>query len=204
MSRQPVVLETDAVENEMSTATPALMTVEDLDALSDNDGIDRELIRGELRERPMTRRNRFHTAVEARVAYLLIHWQRQTNEQGTVASGEVGCIMRRDPDTSFGIDVAYFSQEVVEQQSDETQMFDGAPLLAVEILSPSDKHVEVCEKVREYLDCGVSVVWVVDPDFRTVQVHRQGDPPETFNQTMLLSGGSDLPGFQVPVAELFE
>ena len=190
----------------MSTATPALMTVEDLDALPDDDGVDRELIRGELRERerPMTRRNRFHTVVEANTAFHLKHWQRQAGQQGAVASGEVGCIMRRDPDTSFGIDVAYFSQEVVEQQSDDTQMFEGAPVLAVEILSPSDKHVEVCEKVREYLDCGVSVVWVIDPDFRTVQVHRRGDPPEMFNQTMLLSGGSDLPGFEVPVVELFE
>ena len=188
----------------MSTATPALMTVEDLDALPDKDGIDRELIRGELRERPMTRRNRFHTLVEAQVARLVGNWLAdQPKPRGAVASGEVGCIMRRDPDTSFGIDAAYFSQEVVNRQSDETQMFEGTPVLAVEVLSPLDKHVDG-EKVREYLDCGVSVVWVIDPDFRTVQVHRRDNSPEMFNQTMSLSGGSDLPGFEGPVAELFE
>ena len=188
----------------MSTASPALMTVEDLDALPEDDGIERELVRGELRERPMTRRNRFHTVVEAQVARLVGNWLAdQPKPRGAVASGEVGCILRRDPDTTFGIDVAYFSQEVVSRQSDETQMFEGPPVLAVEILSPSDRHVEVCEKVREYLDCGVNVVWVIDPDFRTVQVHRRSVPPETFNHTTLLSGGSELPGFEVAVAELF-
>lgn len=189
----------------MSTASPALMTVADLLTLPDDDGIDRELIRGELRERPMTRRNRFHTTVEAQVARLVGNWVAdQPKPRGQIASGEVGCILRRDPDTSFGIDAAYFSAEVVGQQSGETLMFEGAPVLAVEILSPSDRHDEVCEKVREYLDCGVEIVWVIDPDFRTVQVHRPNVPPETFNHTMRLSGGRELPGFDVAVAEFFE
>ena len=66
---------------------------------------------------------------------------------------------------------------------------------------PSDRRGRG-EKVEPYLEVG-TVVWVVDPDFRTVTVHRPGHVPETFNETQELSGEPELPGFRVPVAELF-
>ena len=188
----------------MSTASPPLMTVEDLIALPDDDGVDRELVRGELRERAMTRRNRFHAATEACVAYCLKHWQKQSGEPGKVVSGEAGCILRRNPDTSVGIDAAFFSHDVVSRQTDETTMFDGPPVLAVEILSSSDTYEDVCEKVREYLETGVLLVWVVDPVFHTVTVHRPDESPQMFNDTERLSGDPELPGFDVAVSELFE
>ena len=189
----------------MSTVSPALMTVEELLAFPADDGIDRELIRGELKERVMTRRNRFHAMAEASIARLIGNWVAgQDSPRGSVASGEVGCILRRDPDTSVGIDVAYFSYDVVSRQTDETTMFDGAPVLAVEILSSSDTHEDVCDKVQEYLGTGVQLVWVVDPVFQTVIVHRPDQSPSMFNNTERLSGGEDLPGFDVAVSELFE
>ena len=57
--------------------------------------------------------------------------------------------------------------------------------------------------MREYLDSGARQVWLVDPYFRTVQVHAAGRSPEMFNEQQPLAGGDLLPGWQVAVAELF-
>ena len=123
--------------------------------------------------------------------------------RGEVHAGEVGCILRRDPDTTVGIDVAYFSAEVMARQTDGTTLVEGAPQLAVEVLSPSDKTEEIRDKVLEYLAAGVELVWVVDPYFHTVTVHRPSAPPEMFNNEETLTGGATLPGLEIAVAELF-
>jgi Uma2 family endonuclease len=183
-----------------------LLTTADLLAMPD-DGVERYLIRGQLRERGepgMTKRNRWHSYIEGRIAYILWEWlERQPEPRGWIAAGEAGCILRHDPESTVGIDVAYFSAEVLARQTDETTMMDGAPVLAVEILSPNDVEEDVNEKVDEYLAAGVPLIWVVDPHFRTVRVHRPGAEPEMFNATQELSGEPHLPGFRTPVARLF-
>ena len=187
----------------MSTAITAGMTTEELLALPEN-GMDRELIRGQLKEKPMTYRNRFHTRAVAHATRLVGNWVELLPEpKGEVHSGEVGCILRRDPDTTVGIDVAYFSPEVMARQTEDTTLVEGVPKLAVEVLSPSDRTEEIRDKVREYLAAGVELVWVVDPYFHTVTVHRPADPPQMFNNEETLNGGATLPGLKIAVAELF-
>ena len=200
----------------MSLADPPVksMTAEELMALPD-DGIDREIINGVLIERPaefviflpgkppMTMRNRIHSAIEARVATVLNTWlDSQPRPRGMLHSGEVGFRLKRDPETFVGIDVAYASAELVAATDPRSAFNDGPPVLAVEILSPSDQFGDVARKVGAYLEAG-TVVWVVVPDFQTVQVHRLGQVTETFNATHELSGEPELPGFRVRVAELF-
>ena len=189
----------------MSTALPPkLMTLEEFTALPD-DGMDRELILGEMRERPMTKRNRFHAKAEATIAYLIKNWLLGLEKpRGEVYSGEVGCILSRDPDTNVGIDVAYFSAETVARQTDFTTLIEGAPVLAVEILSPSDKHEEITEKIDVYLTSGVDLIWIVDTHFKTVVVHRREAAPELFNAEQHLTSEPFLPGFKVGGRELFE
>jgi len=187
---------------DMSTAMAAGMTTEEL-ALPDN-GMDRELIRGVLKEKTMTYRNRFHTRAVANASRLVGNWvQRLSGVKGEVHSGEVGCILRRDPDTVVGIDVAYFSPEVMQRQSEDTTLVEGAPTLAIEVLSPSDRTEEIRDKVLEYLAAGVALVWVVDPYFHTVTVHRPTASPEMFNNEETLTGGATLPGLEIAVADLF-
>ena len=122
---------------------------------------------------------------------------------GEVHAGEVGCILRGDPDTIVGVDVVFITSEHAALQNDETTMIDGAPLLAVEILSPSDKQEDIGQKVDDYLKYGVSLVWIVDTHFQTVTVHRPGMKPELFNSDQKLSGGDLLPGFEVSVGKIF-
>lgn len=184
-------------------ATTTLMTMEEFNALPD-DGRERWLIRGQLREAedPVTRRNRKHSRTESRIAQLIRNWlDAQPMPRGDVYSGEAG--FRLSPASSVGVDVAFAPAEVVAAQDENESFVVGAPLLAVEILSPSDKHEEITEKVEEYLKAGVKLVWLVDPDFRTVQVFQPEQEPELFNIKHTLHADPHLPGFAVPVASIF-
>ncbi len=201
------------IVNTMSTATestavePKLWTTADLLALPD-DGVERWLINGELREfrdPEMTKRNRWHSQVMMAVGYLLTEWLKQRPEpRGEVHGGEVGCILSHDPETTVGIDVAYFGPEIIAIESEDTPYIDGAPVLAVEILSPYDTLKVINEKIRAYLAAGVKLVWIVDPYQKTVLVHRPDAPPELFNITQTLTAEPHLPGFSTPVTALFE
>jgi Uma2 family endonuclease len=183
--------------------TTDLMTTEQLLALPD-DGVERWLIRGQLRERPMTYRNRWHGRVTVRVARFLDAWLDQRPQpRGSVLAGDAGVRLARDPDTIVGVDVVYVSAEVMARQSDETTLIDGVPILAVEILSPSNTQEEIDEKLDQYLAAGVALVWLIDPHDRTVTIYRPGEAPQFVNDRQELSGEPHLPGFRVAVAELF-
>lgn len=187
----------------MATAETTLLTTEQLLALPD-DGVERWLIRGQLREKPMTYRNRWHSRTMVRVGHLLEVWrEKQPEPRGAVLGGEAGVRLRRDPDTIVGIDVIYISAELAARQSDEISVIDGVPVLAVEILSPSNTVEEIDEKIEQYLEAGVALVWILDPRHRTVTIYRPDREPELVNAKQELSGDTYLPGFQVPVADLF-
>jgi Uma2 family endonuclease len=111
--------------------------------------------------------------------------------------------LSRDPDSTVGVDVVYISGEVAAREPDDTTFIDGVPVLAVEILSPNDTLDEINEKIDQYLAAGVSLVWIIDPHDRTVTIYRPNQEPEFVNVRQELSGEPHLPGFRVPVADLF-
>jgi Uma2 family endonuclease len=176
------------------------MTTEEMLALPD-DGTDRWLIRGRLRERPHHFKDRFHASTMAKLGCLLCDWNDQRPYLASEAlAGMVGCRLRRDPDSTVGIDLAWVSKEVPD---DATGLVAGPPVLAVEILSPEELVGDVDERLDEYLACGVRLVWLIDTHDRTVTIYRPGRPPEMVNSAQELSGDPELPGFQVAVARLF-
>jgi Uma2 family endonuclease len=186
----------------VAEATP-VMTTEELLALPTN-GVERWLIRGQLREKPMTVRNRWHSRIMIRVGYLLESWlERQPEPRGSVLGGEAGVRLRRNPDTTVGVDVVYISAEVAARTSGETSLIEGVPVLVVEILSPNDTQEEIEEKIDDYLQAGVALVWVINPYRRTVLICRPGAEPELVNVRQELSAEPQLPGFRVPVAQIF-
>jgi Uma2 family endonuclease len=178
--------------------TPNVTTTE----LLTSPGLKRELIRGELRERDSAPRHRRHAATESRIVQALGNWRDEVNFEADVLSGDVGSILSRDPGTTMGIDVTLFSLEVLRRQTDE-RFVTGTPILAVEILSPGDTHEVMREKINEYHRTGVRMIWVVDPDFRTVLVYPRNDEPIMYNRRQKLTGGDVLPGFAVLVEKLF-
>jgi Uma2 family endonuclease len=187
----------------MATGT-VLMTAEEFLRLPDVEGVTRELIDGVVVERNMTTRSPRHTISASRISQKLWNWLDSTpGRRGLVAVGEVRCRLPGDPETVVGIDVAYFEGAEAERQGQEESSFVGPPILAVEILSPSDTHEDVGEKIHRYLAAGTKQVWIADPDFRTITVHRADAPPAFYHHLQDLPGGPDLPGLHVPVASLF-
>jgi len=140
-----------------AATAPRLMTTEELLAMPD-DGVRRWLINGQLREeRPgpggeqMTKRNRWHSRIMIRVGKFLDNWlDQQPEPRGEVLGDEAGVRLRRNPDTTVGIDVVYIAHEVAALTSADTTMIDVVPVLAVEILSPSTTQPDLDEKLATY------------------------------------------------------
>ncbi len=168
------------------------------------EGMTRELIRGIIRERDVTTRNRWHSVTEALIARALLNWlDRAKPARGIVAAGEARCRLSTESATVVGIDVAFFGPEHIGAVDKETDGFAGPPILAVEILSPSDTKESVTEKIRAYLEAGVRQVWMVDTDFHTITVHRAGVDPCLFGSSQTITGDPELPGFSEPVSSFF-
>lgn len=123
---------------------------------------------------------------------------------GKVLVGEVGIYTHRNPDTVRGADVVFISNERYAQRKQKRGYLDVAPELVVEIMSPDDRWSEVMEKLREYFAIGVKLVWVADPDARIVYAYRSLTDVREFTDRETLIGDNVLPGFSVPVADLFE
>ena len=185
-----------------ATAITSTMTTEELFELPD-DGIERDLVRGELREYAMTKRNRQHSRVMVSVGHILRNWVLSQKVGGEVAAGEAGVRLRRDPETTVGIDAAYFSAESIARMTENDAWYEGPPTVAIEILSPSDTHEGVVEKIHLYLECGVPVVWILDPDFKTLTVYRASTAPLMLRSHETVDGHPELPGLSAPVRDFF-
>ncbi len=190
----------------MATATPnRLLTSEDLFAMRPNKKVDRWLFRGELRESKETKRNPGHSGATAKIAALLVIWlETRPKPRGRIYSGEAYFRIRKEPETNVGIDVAYSTPAQASKTEDTASYVDGPPILAVEVLSPYDKQRAIAETIGEYLDCGVKVVWIVDPMLRTVTIYRPDGDPIMVNRSQQLVGGKELPGFRCQVSDIFE
>lgn len=190
------------------------MTVEEFLAIDEvDDGVRRELIYGELREygteesdeHEMTTRSPGHTACQAAMSCEFGIWNRkQPLPRGAFHAGEARVHLPTDPVTVVGMDVAYLAPELAAQTGRRAKYIEGAPRLAVMILSPSDKNADVAETVELYLNAGVDAVWVADPIFQTIAVHRSGKEPEVVNADQTIPGEPELPGFTARVRRLFE
>lgn len=82
--------------------------------------------------------------------------------------------------------------------------FRFAPDLVVEVLSPSETASLLEEKLHDYMVAGTPLIWVVDPVRRTVMVMAADTPVSWLNEEDTLTGGSVMPGFTCPVADIFE
>jgi Uma2 family endonuclease len=175
------------------------MTAEELLSLPD-DGSRYELIEGELRQMSPAGHNQGRIAM--RLAVPLGHHVEE-NGLGEVYAAETGFTLKTNPDTVRAPDVAFIRQERVDEVGDTKSYWPGAPDLAVEVVSPNDKVSEIEEKVKEWLEAGTSLVWVVSPQLKTVTVYRSLTDIVILTEKDMLDGGEIVPGFLYPVAKLF-
>lgn len=118
------------------------------------------------------------------------------------ARGEVGIVLRRNPDRVVGADAAFVLTKSLPVRRSPEGYLETIPELVVEIRSKNDFRPEIAAKNEEYFDAGVELVWVIDPEAKTVTAHRRGTSDQTFQQTDTLTCHL-IPGFAVPVANLF-
>lgn len=176
-------------------------TAEELLRLPDDD-FRYELVRGEPRK--MTPAGNKPGYLALRIASRL---ERHVEENGLgrTYAAETGFKLASNPDTVRAPDAAFVSQTRLEEAGEVEGYWPGAPDLAVEVISPSDAHTEVVEKALAWLEADCRMVLVVDPGQQTVTVYRaldnirilKGEAGET------LDGADVVPGFRLPVAELF-
>ena len=182
----------------MATTTK-LMTAEELLEMPD-DGFRYELVRGELIKMAPT--GFYHGVTGDRVERNISTYAYE-NGLGEVCAAETGFLLSRDPDHVRAPDVAFVRRERVEVVGYTHGFFPGAPDLAVEVISPSDRYTEVDEKVAEWLAAGTSMVVVVNPRNRTVRVHRPTTDSVLLTEKDTLDGGDVVPGWEMPVADIF-
>ncbi|MBN1311384.1 MAG: Uma2 family endonuclease [Anaerolineae bacterium] len=105
-------------------------------------------------------------------------------------------------------DVSFIARKRVEAHNAEHGAKEGpwwlAPDLAIEIVSPTDRYVDVRQKIADYLRYGVQLIWVVEPAAEVVRVFSpQEKEDHTLAESAVLSGDPVLPGWSMPLAELF-
>ena len=120
------------------------------------------------------------------------------------ASVETGYVLRQGPDTVRGPDVAFTIAGKSEWESLSSHFVPGAPDIAVEVFSPSNTAAEMERKVAEYLAAGSQRVWVAYPVSRSVIVHRADGTAITYSGDDVITDEELLPGFSLPLAEIFE
>ena len=180
-------------------ARTALVTAEELFCMSEDDRY--ELVKGVLV--PMSPPPGFrHGETVLNVTFPLTSFIR-AHGLGRTTGAETGYRLGRDPDTVRAPDFAFVARGRITPEMDQTRYLDLAPDLVVEVMSPSDTARSVAAKVRDYINAGVRLIWVLDPRRRTVRIHRPGEEPRLLREGDELSGEDVLPGFTYPVADLF-
>lgn len=127
----------------------------------------------------------------------------RNNHLGRVYAAETGFRLSSDPDTVRAPDVAFVTRARIEEVGEVPGYWPGAPDLAVEVVSPSDTHTEVTEKSLAWLEAGCSMVLAIDPSQRAVTVYRSLEDIRILTDQDAIDGGDVVPGFGLPVAELF-
>ncbi|QDU23147.1 Uma2 family endonuclease [Urbifossiella limnaea] len=84
----------------------------------------------------------------------------------------------------------------------DTAAWDIVPDLCVEVVSPTDRAGDLNNKIEEYLEAGVRQVWVVYPETAVVDVYEPSSAARRLTRADTLDGGTVLPGFTLPLAEL--
>jgi Uma2 family endonuclease len=175
------------------------ITADDLLRMPD-DGFRYELVRGALRK--MTPAGFQHGRITINITNSLDQFVR-ANHLGVICAAETGFKLASDPDMVRAPDVAFVRQERIQEVGDIEGYWPGAPDLAVEVVSPSDSYSELEEKVFDWLMAGTQTVVVVNPRKRAVTVYRSLTDIKILMENDTLECAEVLPGWRMPVKDIF-
>ncbi len=161
-----------------------------------------ELIEGEVIE--MSRPSVKHGRICLKIGHLLENYLDSIGK-GTAASNDSGVLLQLDPPTLKGPDIVLFADTLTDEQESTLGLKTRpVPTLVVEIRSPEDRTSPLHEKVRLYLNAGVSLVWVVEPEDKVVKIFKRGADDRVAKLEDTLDGNGVLPDLSIRVAEVFK
>ena len=184
----------------MATQKKKLLTAEDLLRLHSK-GVKGELIRGVLHENVSV--GRIHARLAIRIGGELDRYARQ-HRLGQVGGSDGGVFIERNPDTVREPDVYFVSAGRLPLEDQSDGYLEVIPELVAEFASPSDTEQDIREKITMWLNLGVSMALEVRPASRSILVHRPGVTAVTLTGDDALDGGDVLPGFTLPLSEIFD
>jgi len=120
-----------------------------------------------------------------------------------VFAAETGFKISSDPDTVRAPDAAFVRRERFEAVGETEGYWPGAPDLAVEVVCPNDWFSEVEEKVADWIAAGTPMVIVVNPHGKTATVRHRDKKVTIFSEEETIEGGEVVPGWTLPVADVF-
>jgi Uma2 family endonuclease len=182
----------------MSIANHTKVTPQELLIMPDSSQY--ELIDGELKERPVSL---LSSMVGGRVFRRIDEFcEREGAGVAWPADGGCQCFPEM-PLTVRKPDVMLVRRSRLPPDWMQQGYLRVAPDLVVEVISPNELAADLEEKVAEYLSVGVPLIWVIDPERRTVRIHRADGSIGWLRENDKLSGEDVLIGFSCPVSELF-
>jgi Uma2 family endonuclease len=184
----------------MATTVARTMSVEEYLALPD-DGCQYELVQGELIEMPGSGFE--HSDIGLGLGAELRTFVRK-HKLGRLTGSDGAYILNHEQRTVLVPDAAFVRADRLPPPGERASVLELAPDLVVEVASPNDSANMISEKVREYLDAGVCLVWVVLPKRKMVNVYTQSQAGVLLYEDDTLDGGDVLPGFEMRVGEIFE
>ncbi len=178
---------------------PGTATEEDLLRRTASDTLC-ELIDGTLVEKPV---GGFESMVAVRFIVRFSTWA-DANKAGKVGAPDftlrVSSGRIRLPDATF-----FSKDQLPGGQMPKVKVPQVPPTVVVEVVSESNTPAEMQQKLKEYFDSGCRLAWLAYPESRTVAAYdKPGQPAAVFSEQDTLDGGTAMPGFSVPVAELFQ
>jgi Uma2 family endonuclease len=173
-----------------------LYTAEDLFALP-RDQKRYALVEGQLIE--MSPTGETHGRLTAQLLILLGVYVNQ-HKLGRVYGAETGFKVAENPDTVYGIDLAFVANARIQRREN---YFVGAPDLAIEVYSPGNTKIEMHKKVQNLFDAGTRLMWVLYPKSRVVYVYSTPDAITVLHETDTLDGGDVVPGLSIKIADVF-
>ncbi len=105
----------------------------------------------------------------------------------------------RSPDVTW-IELARWNELTLKQQEKFAPI---DPDFVIELLSSTDDLSQLQQKMKEYMDCGVKLGWLIDPEEKRVEIYRQGQDKEVLDNPQNLSGESVLPNFTLDLSTIF-
>lgn len=158
-----------------------------------------ELVRGELVALPYN--GWLHSVTNVQLSTRIFEFV-DANRLGEAYGANTGFVISRNSDTVLAPDASYVrAQRPVGLDGDS--YIEGAPDLAVETVDGSDLASYMLDKIMIYLEHGTQQVWIVYPGRRLVLVHHPDGISRTYKEHDTIPGGNLLPGFELPVADIF-